>query len=183
MTLSLSPPYFFANDSTNSTNFNLAELTSSSYMIFYYDSVYDFENNIYLPGILNAKIAYISSPSSPTTTDITFSNTTSLSSSLITYYFAATTLDNSTVAIAFIDANQNNAVVSQIVKVQSIEDSEILFGSSWIVNNGANYQNLPTGLIDIDIMTVSTNSEFVVVYTDLTNNGVVVATLGQVSTR
>lgn len=181
LAITLSEPFFFANDSTNSTFFNMAPLTEDSYMLFYYDSVYSDGKD--QPGFLHALIATVDTPDSAATTKISLSNTSVLSTAFLSYYFAAATLDNSTVVVTYIDALQNNAVMAQIVRAMDLDVSEIVFGASWLVNGGASYEVLQTGLMDIDVQTISSNREFAVLYTDISNNGAVMVTTGQVRPR
>ena len=55
------------------------------------------------------------------------------------------------------------------------------FGSSWVVNSGEVFiDTLPTGDMDIDVEKVSSDS-FVVLYSDISNNGAMTATMGQIS--
>jgi len=176
--ITLSAVQAFAPDSKNSTYFEIAPLTTTEYMLLYYDG----DSKTYT-GPLSATLANVVIPAGSTVaTDVTFtlSNTSTLTSSMLNYYFATTTLDNNTVAITYTDANQNNAVVVQTVEVFRVNNNEIVFGSKLTVNSGASYTQLQTGLMDLDIVTVSENQEFLVLYSDVSNHGAITATLGQV---
>ncbi len=147
-------------------------------MLLYYDG-----NDKTYTGPLSATLAYVTNPSDPSNTQISLSNTSTLTSSLLNYYFATTSLDNNTIAIAYTDANENNAVVVQTVEVFRVNNNEITFGSKWVVNSGASYTMLQTGLMDLDIVTVSEAQEFLVLYSDVSNHGAITATLGQVKKK
>jgi hypothetical protein len=184
LSVSLSNGFFFANDSHNSTYFNMAPLTDTEYMLFYYDSV--FADGADQPGRLHAMVATVSNEQSTASTAvISLSNSTILNSALVSEYFAATSLgDNNTVAIAFIDASQNNAVVVQTVSYfRSLYYNPIVYGSNWIVHSGAAYENsLKTGIMDLDIELISKEDrQFLVLYSDMSNQGAVLATAGQVT--
>ena len=58
----------------------------------------------------------------------------------------------------------------------------VVFGATWTVNSGrAATGNLKTGLMDIDVATISTAGEFMVLFSDLSENGAMTAATGQVS--
>jgi hypothetical protein len=182
LTPTLSDSFFFANDSTNSTYFNLAALTAQTYALFYYDAVY--RDGADQPGLLHGLLASVSLGAGPTaaTASLSFGNVSVLSASPISDNFAATTLDNATVALAFVDAAQNNAVVVQTATTLAADSTELVFGPSWLVNSGAAYQqDLPTGLLDLDIEVISDSRQFVVLYSDLSNQGAVLASVGQLT--
>jgi hypothetical protein len=57
----------------------------------------------------------------------------------------------------------------------------LVFGSSWRVTSGETSAYLDSGLMDIDIVTTNENNEFMVLYSDVSNNGAITLTAGQVS--
>jgi len=173
--IALSASFPLAKDAANSTYFALAPLTATQFMVMYYIG-----NPTTYTGPLSANVATVSFSSS---VSIAFSVTSTLSTSSLNFNFAATALDNNTVLVVYTDALQDNAVVTQVIQVFPMNAQVIVFGAQWMVNSGAAYaMSYTTGLLDLDIRTVSSNQEFVVLYSDISNSGAITASFGQKST-
>jgi hypothetical protein len=56
----------------------------------------------------------------------------------------------------------------------------IAFGGSVALTTGQTLPSLPSGLMDIDCETTSSNNEFVVLFSDVGNNGAISTVSGQV---
>ena len=56
-----------------------------------------------------------------------------------------------------------------------------MFGSKWEVTTGLAAEYLDDGLMNIDIVTLNTDNEFMVLFSDVSNNGVMTAAAGKVN--
>lgn len=115
--ITLSTPLAFQEDFSYSFFFTLTPLTSSTAMILMYNNTTPL--NINGVGPLQASIASVTGG---TTTDasaatIHVGNFTTLASSSLSYYLAATTLSENTVVVAYADASQDYAIVCQVVRL------------------------------------------------------------------
>jgi hypothetical protein len=183
--VTLSQPLIFQSDATNSFYFTLSSLTSTTSMVLLYNNTTPMDVNG--SGPLQAAVAAISGGSETDATQaaISLGKFSVLESTAVSYYMAATSLNEQNVVVAYADASQDYAIVCQVVSFlpqTSTSQSSIVFGSSWTVNTGrASTGNLKTGLMDIDITTVSTSGEFMVVYSDLSANAATIAAMAQLS--
>ncbi len=55
-----------------------------------------------------------------------------------------------------------------------------MFGASWLVTSGQASIDLSSWLMDLDVARVSDSQDFMVLYSDISNNGAMTATAGQV---
>jgi hypothetical protein len=109
--VTLSAPVIYANNSDYGLYANIVGLSASSYLLLYYDS-YQADGPA-TSGPLNAILATISSSSG----EISLSAATSWPDSALMYYFEVAAVDNSTVLLAYVDANSNYGVRTQVIRV------------------------------------------------------------------
>ena len=172
-------PVYFADNNKKAQYFTMATLTTTSYMLLYYNA-FDGQHNTSLYGTLHARIATIQSLDNT----LTLSEPAVYNNTRMQYLFDATSLDDRTVVVAY--SNEGGDLVCQVVEVlqQTTTNNNvplISFGAEWTVNSGEVFTDtLPTGYMDIDVEKVSTNT-FVVLYSDLSNNGALTATMGQIT--
>ena len=58
--------------------------------------------------------------------------------------------------------------------------SLVVFGASWELTSGEASAVVPQGMMDIDVAAVSDAGLFMVLYSDISNNGAMTATMGEV---
>jgi hypothetical protein len=134
------------------------------------------------------------------TTTTTFATT-----SVVSYNLIATTLSHDMVIVAYADAAQDYALVTQILNVLNDTTSSnnhiigtvlstyttlftiicimyIAFGGSWTVNTGRVFTySSQLGLNDFDLVTVSPGHDFALLYADTANNGAITLSIGSVT--
>ena len=185
LTFSISPASSFADNNDKSIYFTLSPLTTTTYLLAYYNS---YSHGIPISGPLHARIATVTGTTTTgSTASITLSDSVSQNSSALNYYISSSALDSNTVIVAYSDAKQNNALVVQAIEITSTADVQsgmppLAYGATWTVNSGEVFTTLPTGYMDIDIATVSASDQsFVLLYSDSSNSGAMTATIGQVT--
>lgn len=57
----------------------------------------------------------------------------------------------------------------------------VVFGASWLVTSGQALTDLTNWIMDLDIAVVSNAGNFIVLYSDISNNGAMTATVGQLT--
>lgn len=107
-------PIYYANDATYSHYFSISPLTSTTFMVLYYNSLANPGGS----GPLNAAIA----TADPATRALAISTFTTLNSSSLSYYFTSTSIDSDTVVVAYAEAALNYALVARTV--QLVDETE-----------------------------------------------------------
>lgn len=119
LTVTISDEFQYQNNSHYGYYSEVVGINPSQYMLMFFDS-YDPEHPTSQSGSgpLNVVVATISgNPDTPTTSSVTFSNVTTLTNSALSYYFTGTLLEANTTVIAYVDANNNDGITCQVVKL------------------------------------------------------------------
>jgi len=101
-----------------------------------------------------------------------------LNSSNTNYFFSAARVSDTRAIVAFVDVAMNNALWAALVEVQN---GNPVFGSTIIVNNGHASGKLPDGLWLFMSVSVLSSKRFVVVYSDLANDGCITSWIGEIT--
>lgn len=184
LTITLSPESNFADNSNNATYSTITPLTASSYMLAFYDAS-ESEVPDELAGALQVTLAHVPAD---ITLGVHLSNRTVNKNSWLSYSLTATTLSNDTALIVYANAQDNYNLVAQVVKVlddniyvNTTGNASVTFGGQWTVNTGRVFYSTTGGSPDIDVVTVDTDGHFLVLYTDLSNDMALTATMGEVT--
>lgn len=113
--VTLSQPQIFQSDATNSFYFTLSSLTTTTSMVLLYNNTTPMDVNG--SGPLQAAVATISGGSETDATQaaISLGKFSVLESTAVSYYMAATSLNEQNVVVAYADASQDYAIVCQVV--------------------------------------------------------------------
>jgi hypothetical protein len=186
-TLSLSPPYVYQANDKYSLYFTLSPLSASSYLLAYYDASQvstsvDSAGAGYLQVIL-VTVDNVTAIGSDAT--LRLSNATSFSGVLCRYTLQMTSLDANSVVLLYTDAVNQDSLTVQVLQVlnTSVTSQEVLQGASWVLSNGQTAFSNPAsrGNSDLDIVTLDAQGQFIVMYSDLSNELALTLACGQVS--
>lgn len=107
--VTIGTPILYANNSAYSLYFSISPLTSTTFMVFYYDSLANADGS----GPLNAAIA----TADPSSRALAISTFTTLSSSSLSFFFASAEIDSDTVVVAYAEAALDYALVARTVQL------------------------------------------------------------------
>lgn len=110
--IKMSEVYYFADNTNKAQYFSLAPLTSTSYMMLYYNS-YDGAQGKAVYGNLHARIGTINNLE--TTPTLSFSEPAAYNMTSMQYMFSSTSLDDTSVVVAY--SNEGGDLVCQVVEV------------------------------------------------------------------
>jgi len=181
--ITFSAPTFVVDDKTYSIYFDIVGMTSTSYLVFYFDGTNPV-SDYYGYGSLVSTLATTSGDLAQGNGNITLSETTMLTDAQPVYSLESTRLDSTTAVVAFSDYGDNFGIRCQAVELgdNGASASGIVYGSSWSVTNGqASSAVSNLGLFDLDVKTISDDGSFMVLYSDLSNKGHMTATVGEVT--
>lgn len=168
-TISLSDAVYFADNTYNSTIQAMTPLTESSYLLAFYD-----QNQVpdERAGSLKIVLADVA-----TNLAVSLSDAMTNNESLLSYYLDATTLSNDTVVVVYSNANDNNNLVAQEIKVlnENIYPStsgnySVTFGAQWVVQTGRVFYANDAGYPDVDIERIDDAGNFLIAFSDLSND-------------
>ena len=194
LAITLSDPVVVAQNSYNTTNFNIVGLGPSSFVFIYYDLQVGpnaFPVGEY--GYLSALFVSISDFQNPTAAKVVVWNSTLviLPNYALNMSFAVARVDNSTVAVTFTDNSINGGLRCVLLKIEttapdSASPVTIVQGASAVLSSGQTQSVLPWDLLmDIDMIafalpaassTGTAGAEgtgLVVLYADAANGGVI----------
>lgn len=173
--VTLSDPIAFADDSTYGTHFAITNINKYQYMAVYYNDTAESPVHSVSAVVMRVTIAvsgaYIVAPwKAPVVFPV----------SSLTGVIRATTLSSGEIVIAYSDNNSNNGVTCVLIKVNP-STGLILFGSQWEVTTGTTVKGISTGTMNINLVTIGTGYQFMVMFSDLALDGGVVTAIGEVS--
>lgn len=119
LTVTISEEFLYQNNSHYSYYSEVVGMSETQYMLMYFDSyVPDDPTSQSGSGPLSVVVATVSgNPSTPQSATLSFSNATTLTNSALTYYFTGTLLEANTAVIAYVDANNNEGITCQVIKL------------------------------------------------------------------
>ena len=118
--ISLSNSTVFADDSTNSHYFTAVGLSSTQYLLLFYNgSSADEDFKYYNYGPVQTILATVPDDVDPVNANITLGSTVTLESSAATFGLAATRIDDTTAVLAYANVAENYAVQAQVVQLLS----------------------------------------------------------------
>jgi hypothetical protein len=112
--VSLSEQFNYADNSNYGLYAGIEGMSSSQYLLMYFDS-----SSADGSGPMNVIVATTSGDPALGTSNITFSTVQTLEDSAMSFYFDCTSLDNSTAVVAYVDANNNHGITTQVIHLDT----------------------------------------------------------------
>lgn len=173
--VTLSAPLAFADDRTYGISFALTNLNAYQYMAVYYNGSTSSPSQTLKAVVMNVTVNAVSGAY----TVVPYKKPVSFTGSSLTGVVRATTLDNGNVVVAYSDKNTNNGVTCVLLEVNKYTGL-IIFGSQLQITTGTSVKYISTGTLNINLVTIGTGSQFMVMFSDLALNGAIVAAIGEV---
>ena len=177
MTLAVtcSAPYLFADNSRYSTNFAVTAISASQYLLVYYVGGGGKDDVVSAVVMSAQKYAtngtYYLKPMGPVS---------QLPGSLVEGSIRATSLDDNTAVIAYSDKNSNYGITCLLVE-SNLNTGAVNFISKLQITTGYSAKYVSTGTVDINLVTITAGTQFMVLFSDLGLDGAIVAAIGSVS--
>lgn len=191
LTITLSDPVEFGNNKDESITFTIVGLSDMDYAVLYFNTSYA-DQVVPYSGPLT--VVYVVVSGAPAAAVVEVRSTSIWTASALVYNFRGTRMNNDTLIAVYTDANNNYALTSVVIDFTRKVDSdgtgraEILFGSTLALTTGQTLMELSNYLLmDIDISSIPMTSSsddavsFIVLYSDITNDGKLTSVLGEVS--
>jgi hypothetical protein len=186
----LSDPVLYADNSAYSVTQYIVGLNSLTWVLLYYDTTLGSYTD---SGPLIAQVAYVTNPNT-VHAEVTLGLTSTLTSSAVAYYFFASRIDNYTITVAYVDAARDYAVSCQTVNIVPLDSNYTDFDTIIMTNNytvkfeayraittGETYTTFDYGVqMRLAIEKITDDNEFLILYTDVSNNGVAAAVVMKV---
>lgn len=179
LAVKLSNFLIFADDSTYETSMTITALSATKYLAVSYIA-----NAIASTpaGVTSVVINAVTNTNGTLEAKL-FGAKSILAGSAPTSVIRATALDANNVVVAYSDTKANNGITCVALTVNSFTGT-IIYGSVLpITTGGFTADNLPynpTGQLDINLVTIKAGSQFMLMFSDLSLNGALVAVIGQV---
>lgn len=184
--VTLSDSINYANNDDIGIYATIVGISANQYLLLFYNA-YNAETGSYVASApLNCIVATVpnnndASAGSEELAAPSLAATQELSSVVVDIYFQATAVSNVTVILAYSDAESNSGIRAQAVTLESGGESVIL-GASWLVTSGeALIASENSTISDLDVATISTNGDFLVLFTDASNGGAATAVTGTIT--
>jgi hypothetical protein len=128
LSITLSAPVFYLNDSANSIYSNIIGMNEQQYVLVYHDSIQNGNDaNVYgTYGTLNAILVTIptfDSVNEIATLKVVLSKVVTLFESQASFYMALTRLDGDSAVVAYVDARSNFGVTAQVIEILKNDSS------------------------------------------------------------
>lgn len=192
LAVTLSAPVRYLPYAVGSLYVTVTGLTDSQYFISYYNGTMNEPNPDsgsiypYKSGHLQVVLVTVAGDVAAGDAVITTTNATLMDDSYIVYSLASTRINNNTAVVVYADPKINYGIRCQVITVIDQGGSfeqQVVFGSSWTLTTGQALTVSNAGYMDIDIEAITEeNRDFMVLYSDVSNNGDMTAVMGQITT-
>ena len=174
LVVTLSSPLLLADNSQYGTNFAITAMSAYQYLAVYY--VGGSSNEDISAVVINAE----KYPTNSTYYVKPLGRVAQLQGSLVEGVIRATTLNSNTFVVAYSDKKSNYGITSVLVKADPVR-GEINFISELQITTGYSAKYITSGMIDINLVTISGGSQFLVLFSNIGIDGALVAAIGTVS--
>ena len=172
--ITLSDPYIYADNADYTKVHSIAGLTSSTYLLTYYDNS---EGYVQYSGPLHAKLVSVSLNTGTSKYEYDILSSNVFNNTLLRDYFNTATIKDNTVVVAYIDAIDSNVKVSSIT---INNDNNLMLASTVSITTGETLSTYSDGVsMDIDITTIPNTNNFMLLFSDVGNNGYMTYSLGK----
>jgi hypothetical protein len=179
LAVTLSNFFIFADDSTYGTSMTITALTATKYLAVYYISAAIASTPAGVTSVVIDAVTY----QNGTLGARLFGKKSIFAGSMPTSVIRATALDANNVVVAYSDTKTNNGITCVALSINSYTGT-IIYGSVLSVTTGGftadNLPYNPTGQLDINLVTIKAGSQFMLMFSDLSLNGALVAVVGEV---
>jgi hypothetical protein len=179
LAVTLSNFLIFADDSTFGTSMTITALTATKYLAVSYISAAIASTPAGVTSVVIDAFTY----QNGTLGARLFGKKSIFAGSMPTSVIRATALDANNVVVAYSDTKTNNGITCVALSINSYTGT-IIYGSVLSVTTGGftadNLPYNPTGQLDINLVTIKAGSQFMLMFSDLSLNGALVAVVGEV---
>jgi hypothetical protein len=176
----------FADNSDYDVVFDVVGLSTSAYLAIHYNAkLSDSEPETY-SGSLNVTIIFVNSNGADTTVSLGRSFVST--NTVVTGFMYGIRLNDNSAVIAYGDYSTNGGTSVQALTVSNelttgttlSTNYSVTFGSVWQVTVGQSVVMTTMGSMDIDIVSISDDGQFMLLFSDLGNFGKMTAVTGKV---
>ncbi len=172
--ITLSDPYIYADNTDYTKVHSIAGLTSSTYLLTYYDNS---EGYIQYSGPLHATLVSVSLNTGTSKYEYDVLSSNVFNNTLLRDYFNTATIQDDAVVIAYIDAVDSNIKASSITINKY---NNLMLTSTVDITTGETLSTYSDGVsMDIDITTIPNTNNFMLLFSDVGNNGYMTYSLGK----
>ena len=175
--IALSDPYVYADNSNYTKVHSIAGLTSSTYLLTYYDNS---EGYVEFSGPLHATLVSVTLNAGTSKYEYSVLSSNMFNNTLFRDYFNTASINENMVVVAYIDAIDSNVKASSIVVNKN---NNLMLTSTVSITTGETLSTYSDGVsMDIDITTIPNTNNFMLLFNDVGNNGYMTYSLGRYST-
>lgn len=175
--ITLSDPYVYADNTDYTKVHSIAGLTSSTYLLTYYDNS---EGYVEFSGPLHATLVSVALNAGTSKYEYSVLSSNMFNNTLFRDYFNTASINENTVVIAYIDAIDSNVKASSIVVNKN---NNLMLTSTVSITTGETLSTYSDGVsMDIDITTIPNTNNFMLLFNDVGNNGYMTYSLGRYNT-
>jgi hypothetical protein len=175
--ITLSDPYVYADNSDYTKVHSIAGLTSSTYLLTYYDNS---EGYVEFSGPLHATLVSVTLNAGTSNYEYSVLSSNMFNNTLFRDYFNTASINENTVVVAYMDAIDSNVKALSIVVN---ENNNLMLTSTVSITTGETLSTYSDGVyMDIDITTIPNTNNFMLLFNDVGNNGYMTYSLGRYST-
>jgi hypothetical protein len=176
LAVTLSNFLIFADDSTYGTSMTITALTATKYLAVSYISAAIASTPAGVTSVVIDAVTY----QNGTLGARLFGKKSIFTGSMPTSVIRATALDANNVVVAYSDTKTNNGITCVALSINSYTGT-IIYGSVLSVTTGGFTTKYPaSGQLDINLVTIKAGSQFMLMFSDLSLNGALVAVVGEV---
>jgi hypothetical protein len=193
----LSNSVLFADNSDFDVMFDVVGLTNEYYLAIHYPAAATTDTTpINYLGYLQATIVFVNSSTypyvnnSPSNASITLGPTFTSTSTQATGFVYGAKMNSNTAIVAFGDYTTGGGITVQAVTVSNeltvntqqtqVANYSVIFGSTLSITVGQSEALTTNGFMDLDIVTISNDGQFLVLFSDLSNFGSMTTAAGKV---
>ena len=165
--------FLFADNKDYGTTFDVTGMSASQYLIAYY--IGQSKNESISTVVMNAQKSatngtYYLKPLGPVS---------KLPGSLVEGTIRVTSLDDNTAVIAYSDRTSNYGITCVLVE-SNLNTGVVNFISKLQITTGYSAKYISSGTVDINLVTITAGTQFMVLFSDLGLDGAIVAAIGSV---
>lgn len=163
----------FQDDSTYETYITLTALTSTKYLAVSYIG------STTAPVGVTSQVISTSTLSNGTLVAKAFGVSSEFTGSRPNGVIRATALDENNVVVAYSDINSNYGITCVSLSINSFTGA-VKYGAVLAITTGYTAKFISSGDININLVTIKAGSQFMLMFSDLSLNGALIAVIGQV---